>query len=309
MFHFSFFFHKMGILLIMREKMKPFLKRHTRGKDAIGIFLGSIPYAMGVSLFLSPNQLAAGGVTGIAILLHTISNIKVGTIIWLLNIPILLLGFQKFGWHFLKSTVYALLCIAIWTNYLQRMPPITEDRILAAFVGGALVAIGMGVLFQCHATTGGMDIIVKLLKQRFPHQKTGSLFLGLDFLVLLLAGVVFKSFEATFYAALSVCVTTMVLDYVLYGGDQAKLIYIISNQSEILVEKLINQLDTGVTYLYGKGGFSKDDKKILMLVTSKKQALKVEELIKRIDPSAFLIVTKATEIYGEGYKNIFAEKL
>lgn len=287
-------------------------KKEKTGKfllEYVGILLASIPYAAGVALFLSPNQLAAGGVTGISIILHHVTGIGAGTFILLLNIPILLLGLWKFGFRFLFSTIYALSCISVFTDLLERLPGLTQDRILAALIGGALVAVGMGVIFKCHATTGGIDILVKLLKYKFPHMKTGSLFLLMDSMVILLSAIVFESLEAAIYAALAVMVTTMTLDYVLYGKDEAKLIYIITNAPEKIADRLLMEVHTGVTLLHGTGAYSGLEKQVLFLVTQNKMAIMVEEIVKETDKNAFMIITKATEIYGEGYKNLFAERI
>lgn len=274
-----------------------------------GILLASIPYAAGVALFLSPNQLAAGGVTGLSIILHHVTGIGAGAFILLLNIPILLLGLWKFGVKFLISTIYALTCISIFTDWMEIFPPLTQDRILAALVGGTLVAVGIGVIFKCHATTGGIDILVKLLKCRFPHMKTGSLFLAMDLVVILLSAIVFRSLEAAIYAALAVIVTTMMLDYVLYGKDEAKLIYIITDYPEQIADRLLREVQTGVTLLQGRGAYSGSSKQVLFLVTQNKMAIMVEEIVKETDQNAFMIISKATEIYGQGYKNLYAERI
>lgn len=273
------------------------------------IALAAVPYAVGLSLFLDPNDLAPGGITGISVLLNRLTSIETGTLIFLLNIPILLLGLWKFGWRLILSTLYALLWITFLTNCLKGYPALTDDRLLAALVGGFLVAFAMGVIFRCRGTTGGMDIIVKLLRRTHPHMKTGTLFFCLDFVVVLLAGIVFRNLESAIYAAIAVLSTTYTLDLVLYGKDEAKLIYIISDVPGVLAENLLYELKTGVTILRGEGAYSHRSKQILMLVTAKKRSLRVEEIVKKVDPRAFMIITDASEIYGEGYKNLFAEKL
>lgn len=273
------------------------------------IGLATIPYAVGISLFLDPNNLAPGGVTGIAILLNRLTGLETGTLILLLNIPLLLLGVWKFGWRFTCVTLFALTLITALTNYLHGYPACTEDKLLAALVGGVLVAGGMGVIFRNHGTTGGIDIVVKLLRRKHPHIKTGSLFFCLDFAVVAAAGIVFGNLEASIYAAIAVLVTTYTLDLVLYGTDEAKLMYIISDHPDILAGKLLYELQTGVTILRGEGAYSRQNKQILMLVTAKKRSLLVEEIVKNTDSQAFMIVLSASEIYGRGYKNFFAEKL
>ena len=278
-------------------------------KKYMSIFLGAIFYAGGISLFLNPNDLAPGGVTGIAILLNRFVNVETGTLILLLNIPIILLGIWKFGWKFIVSTIYSLAMISILTNVMEYIGPLTEDRMLAAIVGAVLVGTGIGIVFKAGSTTGGIDIIIKIIKQKFPHKKTGSLFLIFDSIVIACAGVVFGTIEASIYASIATVVTMYTMDTVLYGKDGARLIYIISDHSDELTDCLLHEAGLGVTWLYGAGTFRSKEKKIIMCVADKKKSLQVEEIVKEHDPESFMIISNATEIYGEGYKNIFAEKI
>ena len=278
-------------------------------KKYMSIFLGAIFYAGGISLFLNPNDLAPGGVTGIAILLNRFVPVETGTLILLLNVPIILLGIWKFGWKFIVSTIYSIAMISILTNAMEYIGPLTEDRMLAAIVGAVLVGTGIGIVFKSGSTTGGIDIIIKIIKQKFPHKKTGSLFLIFDSVVIICAGVVFGTIEASIYASIATVVTMYTMDTVLYGKDGARLIYIISDHSDELTDCLLHEAGLGVTWLYGVGTFQSKEKKIIMCVADKKKSLQVEEIVKEHDPESFMIISNATEIYGEGYKNIFAEKI
>ncbi len=278
-------------------------------KKYLTIFLGAIFYAGGISLFLNPNDLAPGGVTGIAILLNRFIDVETGTLILILNIPIILLGIRKFGFKFILSTIYSLAMISLLTNIMEYIGPLTEDRMLAAIVGAVLVGTGIGIVFKAGSTTGGIDIIIKIIKQKFPHKKTGSLFLIFDSIVIACAGLVFGTIEASIYASIATVVTMYTMDTVLYGKDGARLIYIISDRSDELTDCLLHEAGLGVTWLYGAGTFRSKEKKIIMCVADKKKSLQVEEIVKEHDPESFMIISNATEIYGEGYKNIFAEKI
>lgn len=278
-------------------------------KKYITIFTGTIFYAAGIALFLNPNDLAPGGVTGIAILLNRFTPVETGSLILLLNIPIILLGLWRFGWKFIFSTVYTLCLISAFVNGMEYIGPLTDDRMLAAIVGGVLVGIGIGIVFKAGSTTGGIDIIIKIVKKKFPHKKTGSLFLVFDSAVIIAAGVVFGTIEAAVYASIATLVTMYTMDAVLYGRDGARLIYIISDNADCLTDSLLHEAEVGVTWLYGAGTFKSREKKIIMCVADKKKSLQVEEIVKKHDPEAFMIVSNATEIYGEGYKSIFAEKI
>ncbi|MBQ8527018.1 MAG: YitT family protein [Lachnospiraceae bacterium] len=278
-------------------------------KKYLAIFVGAVFYAAGIALFLNPNDLAPGGITGIAILLNRFVGIETGTLILILNIPIILIGIWKFGWKFIVSTIYSLCMISVLTNLMEYIGPLTEDRMLAAIVGAVLVGTGIGIVFRSGSTTGGIDIIIKIIKQKFPHKKTGSLFLIFDSAVIAAAGIVFGTIEASIYASIATVITMYAMDTVLYGKDGARLIYIISDRADELTNCLLHEAGVGVTWLYGAGTFQSKEKKIIMCVADKKKSLQVEDIVKEHDPESFMIISNATEIYGEGYKNIFAEKI
>lgn len=273
------------------------------------IFIASAVYAAGISLFLDPNNLAPGGVTGISVILNRLSDIPTGTLYFLINIPIMLLGLWKFGAHFIARTAFSIVCTSVFTNILGHYDPLTRDPLLAALAGSVMVSVGIGFIFIAGATTGGTDIIIKVLRQKKPHLKTGSLFLMTDFIIVFLSGFVFHDLDTILYALLAVIIMGKVLDYVLYGSDEARMVFVVSSRPRAIADRLMKEVDTGVTYLKGTGGYSLKDKEILMCVVRKQQAPRVEEVVKQEDAEAFMIVTSATEIFGEGYKSFFSEKL
>lgn len=277
--------------------------------DYIIIACAAIIYAVAISLFLDPNNLAPGGISGIAIILNRVIPVETGTLFLLFNIPIQIVGLWKFGFRFLVSTIYCTVLTSVFTNIFSGFEPLTKDPFLASVVGGALVAIALGVVFKCGATTGGTDIIIKLLRLRFPHMKTGALFLITDCLIILCSILVFKDIDIALYAGLSVLVTSKVLDLVLYGKDGAKLLYIISDESEKITARILEELDIGVTHVKGVGAYSGKEKKVIMCVIKKQVYHHAEEIVRQEDPLAFMIVSSASEIYGEGYKSYFSEKL
>ncbi len=277
--------------------------------DYIMITAGAAIYAVAVSLFLDPNSLAPGGVTGIAIILNRMTGLETGTWIFLINIPIILLGIWKFGFRFILSTMYATVMVSFFTNILTPFGAATTDPFLASIVGGALSALSLGWVFKAGATTGGTDIIVKVLRLHFPQLKTGSLFLLTDAIIVTASAFVFQDINKALYAGVVVFICSVLLDVVLYGTDGAKLIYIISDKPDAITKRILEDLDIGVTYVQGSGAYSGKDKKVIMCVIKKPMAHKAEEIVKEEDPLAFMIVTSATEIYGEGYKSYFSEKL
>ena len=286
---------------------KKSLKTHV--KDYIIITIASVFYGLAISQFLDPNDIAPGGVSGLSMIINRIIDIEVGTIILMINIPILLLGLYKFGFKFIISTIYATVMGSIFTNILAKYPPVTTDPLLATIAGSAIASIAIGFIFKAGATTGGTDIIVKVLRLKFPHLKTGRLFLICDMVVVLLSAFVFENTDSALYAAIGVFLMSIVFDIILYGADGAKLIYIISNDWQNIATRLLMELDVGVTYLEGEGAYSNEKKRVIMCVVRKQIAPHVEEIVKEEDGKAFMIVSSAAEIYGEGYKNIFSEKI
>lgn len=273
------------------------------------IAAASAVYAAGISLFLDPNNLAPGGVTGISVILNRLSGIETGTLYFLLNVPIVILGIWKFGFRFMIKTAYTIVLTSFFTNLLSSYGGLTDDPLLAALAGSVLIAAGIGMVFKAGSTTGGLDIIIKILRQKYRHLKTGFLFQCSDMVIVAISGFVFRDLNIALYALIAVLISGRALDYVLYGGDEAKMIYIITAKPAEVGRKLLKDLDVGFTYLQGKGGWTGQEKQVIFCVVRRQMGPRVEEIVKEEDPSAFMIITSASEIYGEGYKDLFAEQL
>lgn len=271
--------------------------------------ISAMIYAVSISLFLDPNNIAPGGITGVAILINRFIHIPTGTLNLLLNIPIILLGLWKFGLAFIISTFYELFMITLFTNYLASFGAVTDDLFMASVLGGGLLALALAITFKAGATTGGSDIIVKVLRLKWKHLKTGVIFMITDFLVILASWIVFRNMTVAFYAGIAAVVDTLIMDLILYGADEAKLIFIICNDIGRMQERIIRDLDITATILDGTGAYSREDKEVIMVVTRKQMAPLIEEIVKEEDKTAFMIVTSATEIYGEGYKDIMKDKI
>lgn len=278
-------------------------------RNYVIITIFSLTYAAGISLFLDPNQLTPGGVSGLSIMLNHFTPIPTGTWIMLLNIPILALGLWKFGWKFLVSTIYCITIGSVFINMLSVFDALTDDRLLAAIAGETIVAVSIGMIMKAGATSGGVDIIVKVLHLKYRHLKTGNLYLILDAFVVTLSGILFRNLEIALYSAVSLFVYAVVIDMVLYGRDGAKMLYIISDHPEKITDRLLEELDIGVTSLQGEGAYSKKEKKVLLCVMRKPLAPKAQQIVKEEDSAAFMIVSDATEIFGKGYKSYFSERL
>ncbi len=264
--------------------------------------------AIAISMFIDPNDLVPGGVTGIAIIISRFVPVETGTLIFAINVPILLFAIWQFGIGFAVSTIYATAFISLFTNILAPLGAATDDILLAALAGGALYAVSIGYIMKAGATTGGTDIIVKWLRVRIPYLKTGVLFFITDAIIIAAAGIVFRDIDAALYAGITVIVDAIVLDIVLYGKDEAKLIYIISDKPDKITSRLLEELDIGVTHIEGRGAYSGIEKKVLMCAAKKPVSPQIEAIVREEDAEAFMVVTNATEIFGEGYKSYFGER-
>lgn len=273
------------------------------------ITCGSLLFGISISLFIDPNNFAPGGASGLAIVLNRLLPLETGTLYLLINVPIMMFGAWKFGRTFVLLTLYATFLSSAFTNFFQMFPALTNEPLLAALFGGALQALGMGIVIRNGATTGGTDVIVKYLRKQKPHLKTGTLFLLVDAAIIGIGGIVFRNIDTVLYSVLSVAVFSAVLDMVLYGRDEAKMIYIVSERCEDIASRILEELDIGVTYLKGIGGYERKDKLVILCVVKKPSASKVEEIVRQEDTAAFMIISSASEIYGEGYKSYFGEKL
>lgn len=249
--------------------------------DYLVMTVAAFLYSAAIGLFLDPNSLAPGGVSGVSILLNRMLRVPTGTWIFLLNIPILSVGAWKFGWRFILSTLYCTALTSVFINFLSSAGAVTEDPLLAAVAGGALMAVSLGLIFKAGATSGGTDIIIKLLRLKFPHLKTGSLFLILDAVVVTASGLVFRDIDRALYAGLVVIVNSILLDIVLYGRDSAKMMFIISDSHERIAARILEEMDIGVTYLSGSGAYSGKEKKVILCVMKKQRAHMAEEIVRR----------------------------
>ena len=291
----------------MKNKVVKFIVRY------VVITLSAIMYGLGIGLFLNPNQLAPGGISGIAIILKEVFPMLpgVGVLIIIINVPIMILGAWKFGKKFLLSTLYSLI-VSVAIDALPaifKIDAITNDLMLASVIGGALFGLAMGVLFRMDTTTGGLDIIVKIIKQKHPHIKTGQIYMIIDVAILIASAIAFNNVEVALFAAIAIYVSSLAMDKAIYVGDEATLVYIISKQRKIISVRMLQELDIGVTMLQGMGAYTNKSTEIIMCVMRKQMLVKVRNILKEVDPDAFMIVTTANEVFGEGFKSQFTNEV
>ena len=267
------------------------------------ITLGSLLYALAYNIFYAPNLVAMGGLTGLGQVLNAlIPVLPVGTTVFVMNVPLFFLGWKFIGGHLLVSSLYAMTFSSFAIDVMDmiyQFPPM--DTMLAAIFGGALLGAGIGLVFSKGATTGGTDLIARLLKLKFAWLPMGTLVLIPDFIVIVLAAVAFGKVESALYGLVSLFITSKVMDMVLYGMDSSKVAYIISDSCKAITDAVI-AMDRGATILHGEGAYSGDEKKVLMVAFKQKEIVPLKEKVNEIDPHAFLIVCDAHDVLGEGFR-------
>lgn len=274
------------------------------------ITLGSILYALAYNIFYAPNLVAMGGLTGLGQVLNAIIPVlPVGTTVFVMNVPLFFLGWKYIGGHLLVSSLYAMTFSSFAIDVLDmiyRFPPM--DTMLAAIFGGALLGLGIGLVFSKGATTGGTDLIARLLKLKFAWLPMGTLVLIPDFIVIALAAMAFGKVETALYGIVSLFITTKVMDMVLYGLDSSKVAYIISDSCKEITDAVM-AMDRGATILHGEGAYSGDEKKVLMVAFKQKEIVPLKEKVNEIDPHAFLIVCDAHDVLGEGFRTYSKDEI
>ena len=272
-------------------------------KSYVVITLGSILYALAYNIFYAPNLVAMGGLTGLGQVLNAlIPALPVGTTVFVMNVPLFFLGWKFIGGHLLVSSLYAMTFSSFAIDVMDmiyQFPPM--DTMLAAIFGGALLGAGIGLVFAKGATTGGTDLIARLLKLKFAWLPMGTLVLIPDFIVIVLAAIAFGRVESALYGLVSLFITSKVMDMVLYGLDSSKVAYIISDACKEITDAVM-AMDRGATILHGEGAYSGDEKKVLMVAFKQKEIVPLKEKVNEIDPHAFLIVCDAHDVLGEGFR-------
>ncbi|MBU5427408.1 YitT family protein [Tissierella pigra] len=262
----------------------------------IGVFL------MSVSLlyFLAPNTIAPGGVTGFAVVLEKVSKVPIYLTNLAINIPLFLLGAKTLGKDTAIKTLYATFLLSLFLKFLKPTV-LTHDFLLSSIFGGVLMGIGLGIVFKFGGTTGGTDLAGSILNKKFPNLSVATFMTMIDFCVVIFAGIVEKNIEISLYSVIAMFVIMKVIDMILEGIGYLKGFYIVTDMPEEVSQRLMVEIDRGVTALKGKGMYTKADKDVLLCVVSRSQFSKVKEIVKEVDPFAFIMVSEMSEVVGEGF--------
>lgn len=273
------------------------------------ILLGSAIFAAGIQWFYHPTSLVSGGVTGIAMIINYMTGAPVGVTIIVINVPLFLIAFKSYGWRFMAGSLLGTLASSVFIDLFSLIPyNITTEPFLASIYGGIITGLGLGLVFTTGSTTGGTDVVAKLIKERFPYVNFGTMILVLDAAIIAVYALLFRKYDSAMYTVIAVYVAARVIDLVLYGASQSKLCHIISEYSDEIKTAIVEKLDRGVTVLQGKGAYSGQDKQILLCVVKRQQIVEIKKIIKGIDKRAFVIVNDTRDVFGEGFGDISLDR-
>lgn len=265
--------------------------------------LGSAIFSLGFDLFMQPHQINIGGVSGVAMLLTTlVGRGSVGLFSLMINIPLFLLGGHHLGKKFFFGSLVGALACSVFLDLFALLPIPQTDVMLAALYGGILSGVGIGLVFLGGASTGGTDIVVKLLRRRFRTLPLGRLMLAVDLVVITLTGVVYHDISKALYSAVPLYVSSVVMDGLIYGLDYSTVALIISDEFSAITAAIEEKLDRGVTILDGQGGYSGERKQVLLCAIRRRQVPQLKDLVREIDPAAFVILQEAHQVLGEGFR-------
>lgn len=271
--------------------------------DTIGLTIGVFLLAIGLVFFLEPNGIAPGGVTGFAIVLKQIINIPIYITNLAINIPLFIIAIMTLGKNFGWKTLYSTAMLSFFLKIIP-LQAVTPDHLLASIFGGLVAGIGLGIVFRFGGTTGGSDLIGSILNKSFPSIGIATFMMGIDGLVVIFAGIVAKNIDASLYSIISLFTTAKVIDLILEGIGYSKGFLIITGKPQEISQRIMTDLDRGVTLFKGTGMYSKEEKDVLLCVVSRSQFMKTKNIVNDIDNEAFIMVTEMSEVLGEGFEEI-----
>lgn len=281
----------------MRKKLFSFIT------DIAFYIVGCGVYSIAVTMFISPNEISPGGLTGIATVLNYLFMLPTGIVLFLLNIPILILGFIKFGGIFITKTAIATTILSFMLEITENLlPEFKIDLILAAVFGGILMGLGLSIVMLRGATTGGVDIIAKVINRKFRHLTVGRLILMSDAAVVMIAALAYGNMQSALYSVISLYASSRIMDVMLYGADKGKIVYIITDSAKEISDAVMTEVRRGVTVMNVVGGYTGSDKKMLMCVLRRHEVSAVYRIVGENDSNAFIVVGEAGEIFGQGFK-------
>ncbi len=279
-------------------------------KWVLATVVGSAVFALGFALFLQPSNLNAGGISGLAMLVVEVLGMgTVGELSILINLPLFILGGLKIGKRFFAGSLIGMVLSSVLIDVFAviRIPAL--EPLLAVLYGGVICGLGMGLVFVNGTSTGGSDILIRLLKLRYRNVPIGQITMAFEAVVVVLTGIVFRDISKALYSGITVYLSGKVLDAIVYNFDYSKVALIISDQHEAIAREIGIQLDRGATYLLAEGSYSHAPKKVVLAAVKKQQLAELKELVVGIDPNAFIILQEAHQVLGDGFSHYSKDSL
>ncbi len=274
-------------------------------KDITLDFIGSMFLAIGLQVFSVPNEIVAGGVSGISTLINYFTGLPIGTLNLCINIPLLLAGYKYVGKRFFLDTLKVLVISAICIDYIAPIFPVYHgDLLMVAIYGGACVGIGLGLIIMRGSSTGGTDIVVCIIQQIKPHLPFGTIMMSIDFIIVAIAGIVYGNINAVLYALVFIFISGEIINRIVRGFDTRKLVMIISTNPKEICNSISMRLSRGATIIDAKGAYTGSSTNLVLCAVSNNQFPKLKEIVAEHDKNAFVMITEVGEILGQGFKSI-----
>lgn len=267
------------------------------------IIIGCALAGFGTAGFLLPNQISSGGFAGIATIIYYFFNVQMGTTIFILNIPIFILGYIKLGKEFIFKTIVSTFLYSKFIDIFSELNFVTEDRLLSSIYGGILIGIGLAIVFKADSSTGGTDLIAHIAQNYNINMKMSNIIVFIDIFVVMANLIAFKEIEIGLYSAIAIYISGKMIDFVFEGINFSKIIYIISDKHEEIMEIINKEIKKGATALYGRGSFTGKNRMVIMCVSKRRDIDRIKTISKKIDKNSFIIITDAREVYGLGFKS------
>lgn len=281
----------------MRKKVKEFLK------DIIYYIVGGSIYSVAIIVFLAANEISPGGVTGVATILNYLFALPIGVMVFVINIPLFIIAFLKFGKGFIIKTTIATAVVSLLLDFLVLFLPIPKiDLILASIFGGTLMGLGVSLIMLRGSSTGGVEIVAKLFAVKFPYISMGRLMLIIDFSVVIISAFVYKNVQSALYSTIALYSCSKIMDLVLYGADKGKVLYIISDKAQDIVYDILKKIGRGASLIDIRGGYTGQNRVMVMCTVRRSEVHAVYSVVRNYDKQAFIVVSEAGEILGEGFK-------
>ncbi|MCM3601274.1 YitT family protein [Robertmurraya korlensis] len=267
-----------------------------------GVFItiGALLMAVGLEIFLIPNRVIDGGVTGVSIMLSHITGIKLGIFLFLLNLPFVYLGYKQFGKTFAISTIYGIIMLSLFATFFHPVDPFTDDILLATIFGGIFLGIGVGLVIRNGGALDGTEILSIVISKKVPFS-VGEIVMFINLFILSSAGFVY-TWDRAMYSILAYVIASKAIDVVITGMEESKSVWIISDFAHEIGDAINDRLGRGVTYLHGEGAYTGDNKKVIFCIITRLEESKMTSIVEEIDPSAFLAIADIAEVRGGRFK-------